>query len=142
MTFGAATAGEVLADRYRLEEHIDTDTAGRQIWRGVDTILRRPVALVIRQPGGEAAAGMLTVAVAASRLVHPHLVSVYDAIDEGHRAYLVREWVPGVALRDVLSQSPLDSERAILVTHAIAEAIAALLPHLASCTATSTQAPS
>jgi hypothetical protein len=126
MTFSAATVGEILVDRYRLEEHIDTDTAGRQIWRGVDTVLRRPVALVIRQPGGEAAAGMLTVAVAASRLVHPHLVSVYDAIDEGHRAYLVREWVPGVALRDVLNQSPLDPERATLVTHAVAEAVAAL----------------
>ena len=126
MTFGAATVGEILVDRYRLEEHIDTDTASRQIWRGVDTVLRRPVALVIRQPGGEAAAGMLTVAVAASRLVHPHLVSVYDAIDEGHRAYLVREWVPGVALRDVLNQSPLDPERATLVTHAVAEAVAAL----------------
>jgi hypothetical protein len=126
MTFGAATTGEVLVDRYRLDEHIETDTAGRQIWRGFDTVLRRPVALVIRQPGGEPAAGMLTVAVAASRLVHPHLVSVYDAIDEGHRAYLVREWVPGVALRDVLSQGPLDSERATLVTHAVSEAVAAL----------------
>ena len=126
MTFGAAAAGEVLVDRYRLEEHVDTDTAGRQIWRGIDTVLRRPVALVIRQPGGEAAAGMLTAAVAASRLVHPHLVSVYDAIDEGHRAYLVREWVPGVALRDVLAPGPLDAERATLVTHAIAEAVAAL----------------
>ena len=126
MTFGAPTAGEVLAGRYRLEEHVDTDSAGRQIWRGIDTVLRRPVALVVRQPGGEAAAGMLTTAVAASRLVHPHLVSVYDAIDESHRAYLVREWVPGVALRDVLRQSPLDAERATLVTHAIAEAVAAL----------------
>jgi eukaryotic-like serine/threonine-protein kinase len=126
MTFGTAAAGEVLVNRYRLEDHIDTDTAGRQIWRGIDTVLRRPVALVIREPGGDAAAGMLTMAVAASRLVHPHIVSVYDAIDEGDRAYLVREWVPGVALRDVLAQAPLDPERATLVTHAIAEAVAAL----------------
>jgi hypothetical protein len=127
MTFGGATVGEVLVDRYRLEEQVDTDTAGRQIWRGVDTVLRRPVALVIRQPGEEAAAGMLAAAVAASRLVHPHLVSVYDAIDEGHRAYLVREWVPGVALRDMLAQKgPLDAQGATLVTHAIAEAVAAL----------------
>lgn len=126
MTYGAAATGEVLVDRYRLEEHIDTDTAGRQIWRGVDTVLRRPVALVVRQPGGEAASGMLTAAVAASRLVHPHLVSVYDAIDEGHRAYLIREWVPGVALRDVLGQGPLDADRATLVTHAVAEAVSAL----------------
>src|SRR5688572_5422480 len=126
MTFGAAAAGEVLVDRYRLEEHIDTDTAGRQIWRGVDTVLRRPVALVVRQPGGEPATGMLTAAVAASRIVHPHLVSVYDAIDEGHRAYLVREWVPGTALRDILARNPLDADRATLVTHAVSEAVAAL----------------
>ncbi len=126
MTFGAAAAGDILADRYQLEEHVDTDAAGRQIWRGIDIVLRRPVAVVVRQPGGEAAAGMLTAAVAASRLVHPHLVSVYDAIDERHRAYLIREWVPGLALRDVLRQAPLDAERATLVTHAIAEAVAAL----------------
>jgi hypothetical protein len=69
---------------------------------------------------------MLTTAVAASRLVHPHIVSVYDAVDEGHLAYLVREWVNGVSLRDVLRQAPLDAERATLVTHAIAEALAAL----------------
>ncbi|HEX6872607.1 MAG TPA: protein kinase family protein [Micromonosporaceae bacterium] len=126
MTFGAAAAGDVLAGRYQLDEHIDTDSAGRQIWRGIDMVLRRPVALVLREPGGEAAAGMLTTAVATSRLVHPHMVSVYDAIDEGHRAYLVREWVPGAALRDLLRQAPLDAERSTLVTHAIAEAVAAL----------------
>jgi hypothetical protein len=126
MTFGPSTTGELFAERYRLEEHVDTDAAGRQIWRGVDVVLKRVVAVVIRQPGGESATGMLTTAVAASRLVHPHLVSVYDAIDEGYRAYLVREWVPGIALRDVLRGGPLDSERSTLVTHAIAEAISAL----------------
>lgn len=126
MTFGAAAVGEVVAERYRLEEHVDTDATGRQIWRGIDIVLRRPVALIIREPGGEAAQGMLTVAVAMSRLVHPHIVSVYDAIDEGARAYLVREWVPGIALRDILRQAPLDAERATLVTHAIAEAVSAL----------------
>ena len=126
MTFGPSATGELFAERYRLEEHVDTDAAGRQIWRGFDMVLKRPVAVVIRQPGGESAAGMLTTAVAASRLVHPHLVSVYDAIDDGYRAYLVREWVPGIALRDVLRQGPLDPERSTLVTHAIAEAISAL----------------
>lgn len=126
MTFGEPVEGEVLAERYRLEERVDTDAAGRQIWRGIDVVLQRPVAIVIRQPGGEAAAAMLTAAVAASRLVHPHIVSVYDAIDEGDRAYLVREWVVGIALRDVLRQAPLDGDRSTMVTHAIAEAVAAL----------------
>jgi eukaryotic-like serine/threonine-protein kinase len=126
MTFGAPSPGEVLGERYRLEEHLNTDAAGRQIWKGTDTVLRRPVALVLRQPGGEGAAAMLTAAVAASRLAHPHIVGVYDAIDERHRAYVVREWVPGVALRDVLGQTPLDAERTVLVAHSIAEAVAAL----------------
>jgi hypothetical protein len=126
MTFPAPTVGELLVNRYRLEEHIGTDPTGRQIWRGVDAVLARPVALVVRQPGGDAAASMLTAAVAASRLVHPHLVSVYDAIDERHRAYVIREWIPGISLRDVLLQAPLDPERSVLVTHAIAEAVAAL----------------
>jgi eukaryotic-like serine/threonine-protein kinase len=116
----------VLAERYRLDEHVNTDVAGRQIWRGTDIVLRRPVAVVLRSPGGEAAAGMLTAAVAVSRLVHPHLVSVYDAIDQQHHAFVVREWVPGVPLRDVLRHSALDAERAVLVTHAIAEAVSAL----------------
>jgi eukaryotic-like serine/threonine-protein kinase len=126
MTFGSPSAGDVFAERYRLEAPVDTDAAGRQIWRGIDIVLRRPVAVVVRQPGGEAAATMLTAAVAASRLVHPHLVSVYDAFDEGHRAYLVREWVPGTSLRDVVAAGPLDAERSTLVTHAVAEAVAAL----------------
>jgi hypothetical protein len=126
MTFGEPVEGEIFAERYRLEEHVDTDAAGRQIWRGIDVVLRRPVAVVIRQPGGEGAAPMLSAAVSASRLVHPHIVSVYDAIDEQDRAFLVREWVTGVSLRDVLRQNPLDPEKSVLVTHAISEAVAAM----------------
>jgi hypothetical protein len=95
LTFGSPTVGEILADRYQLEEHVGTDSLGRQLYRGMDVILRRPVAVVLRYPGGDAASEMLAGAVAASRIVHPHLVGVYDAIDETDRAYVVREWVDG-----------------------------------------------
>lgn len=125
MTFGATT-GEILADRYRLEEQVDDDSGGRQIWRGADVVLRRPVAVVLRYPGGESAADMLNSAVAASRVAHANLVGVYDAIDEGHRAYVVREWVDGVALRDYLGESPLPPDRATTVGHAVASAVAAV----------------
>jgi len=60
MTVGTSVRGEVLADRYRLEEHINDDARGRSVWRGIDVILRRPVAIVLRHPGGPAAAEMLT----------------------------------------------------------------------------------
>jgi hypothetical protein len=124
--FGAPSVGEVLADRYQLEEHINDDSVGRQVWRGVDVILRRPVAVVLRYPGGDSAMEMLQAAVTASRVVHPNLVGVYDAIDEGERAYVVREWVEGAALREIVASGPLDAERATTIAHAVAAAVAAV----------------
>jgi Protein kinase domain len=123
---GAPSVGEVLADRYQLEEHINDDSVGRQVWRGIDVILRRPVAVVLRYPGGDSAMEMLQAAVTASRVVHPNLVGVYDAIDEGERAYVVREWVDGAALREIVASGPLDAERATTIAHAVAAAVAAV----------------
>ena len=126
LTVGTPTIGEVLAERYELQEHINDDAFGRQVYRGVDVVLRRPVAVVMRYPGGSAAVEMLDAAVAASRVVHSHLVDVYDAIDEGTRAYVVREWVDGGSLREYVIEGPLDAERATTVTSAIASAVAAI----------------
>lgn len=125
MTVGTSVAGEILAGRYQLEEHISDDSHGRQVWRGLDVVLRRPIAVVLRHPGGQAASEMMSAAVAASRITHPHLVDVYDAIDEEARAYVVREWVDGVSLRELVADGPLDSGRATAVAHAVASAIAA-----------------
>lgn len=127
MTFGAPTLGEILAERYQLEEHINDDSAGRQVWRGIDVVLRRPVAVVLRYPGGDSAAEMLQAAVAASRVVHPNLVGVYDAIDEDDRAYVVREWVEGSSLREVVAtEGTLDAGRATAIVHAVCAAVAAV----------------
>ncbi|MEV4416441.1 protein kinase family protein [Catellatospora sp. NPDC049609] len=124
---GGLAVGDVLAERYRLEEHINNDSAGRQVWRGVDVVLRRPVALVLRTPGGSSAEEMLSAAVTASRVVHPNLIGVYDAIDEGERAYVIREWIDGTALRDLVAEEgPFDAERTTSVLHAVADAVSAL----------------
>jgi hypothetical protein len=127
MTFGAPTVGEILAERYQLQEHVNNDSAGRQVWRGIDVILRRPVAVVLRHPGGDSATEMLQAAVDASRVIHPNLVGVYDAIDEGARAYVVREWVDGEALRELINrEGPQDPARATAIVHSIADALAAV----------------
>jgi hypothetical protein len=124
---GGLAVGDVLAERYRLEEHINNDSAGRQVWRGTDVVLRRPVALVLRTPGGASAEEMLSAAVTASRVVHPNLIGVYDAIDEGERAYVIREWIDGTALRDLVAEEgPFDAERTTSVLHAVADAVSAL----------------
>ncbi len=127
MTFGAPTVGEILAERYQLEEHVNNDSAGRQVWRGIDVILRRPVAVVLRYPGGDSAAEMLQAAVDASRVIHPNLVGVYDAIDEGARAYVVREWVDGESLRELVGrEGPQDPARATAIAHSLIDALAAV----------------
>ena len=119
--------GVLLAERYRLEEHINHDGTGRAVWRGIDVVLRRPVAVVMREPGGHAAEEMLAAAVTASRLSHPNLIGVYDAIDEGTRAYVIREWVNGVALRDLVAdEGQLDPERTTAVLNGVSQAVAAL----------------
>ncbi|MER6592669.1 protein kinase family protein [Micromonospora purpureochromogenes] len=126
MTFGAPTAGEILAERYELVQHINNDSAGRLVWRGVDVVLRRPVAVVLRYPGGDSATEMLQAAVAASRVIHPNLVGVYDAIDEDERAYVVREWVDGNSLREMVADGPMDPARATAIGNAVASALAAV----------------
>ena len=83
--------------------------------------------MVLRYPGGDSATEMLQAAVAASRVIHPNLVGVYDAIDEGDRAYVVREWVDGrVAARAGRRDGPLDPGRATAIAHAVADALAAV----------------
>lgn len=125
--FGAPAAGEILAERYELTEHINDDSAGRQVWRGIDVVLRRPVAVVLRYPGGDSASEMLQAAVTASRVIHPNLVGVYDAIDEQDRAYVVREWVDGHSLRELVSvNGTLDPARSTTIAHSIAGAVAAV----------------
>jgi hypothetical protein len=55
------------------------------------------------------------------------LVGVYDAIDESARAYVVREWVDGEALREMVTEEgPLDPARATAIAHSIADALAAV----------------
>ncbi|WP_162908100.1 protein kinase family protein, partial [Allorhizocola rhizosphaerae] len=121
------SSGDVLADRYRLDRHINDDSAGRQVWRGVDVVLQRPVAIVLRHPGGVPAEEMLQAAVTASRVSHPNLIGVYDAIDQDTHAFVVREWIDGGAMRDLVAEEgPLDPERSTYILHAVASAVAAL----------------
>jgi serine/threonine protein kinase len=76
------------------------------LWRGSDVILQRPVPVVLAlPPGGDSRRrDALAPRSTASRIVHPHLIGVYDAIDEGDRAYVVREWVEGTSLRRVVAE--------------------------------------
>ncbi|CAM3509019.1 protein kinase family protein [Stackebrandtia soli] len=120
------TVGDLLADRYSLAAHIDDDSSGRQVWRGMDVLLNRPVTVVLRTPGGAAAEEMLTAAVAASHVNHPNVVGVYDAVDQGDCAYIVREWVEGQSLRDAVTATRLSCDDAVSILQCVADAVAAV----------------
>lgn len=120
------SVGDLLAERYRLEEHLGGANGHRQLWRGVDVLLHRSVAVVLRSPGGEEAAPTMTAAVAASRSHVDSMVDVYDAVDEGRFAYVVREWVNGSSLLGVLAQQPLAPTHALELVASVADAVAAL----------------
>ncbi|MFC4336883.1 protein kinase family protein [Salininema proteolyticum] len=118
--------GELLAQRYRLDEYVGGDGGKRSLWRGTDVILNRTVALVIRVPGGDEAVPTMNAAVAASRVVSSSMVSVYDAVDEGRFAYVVREWVDGEPLSAVLESRPLPEPDALELVASIADPVTAL----------------
>lgn len=118
--------GDLLAERYSLTAHVNDDSSGRQVWRGMDVLLNRSVTVVLRTPGGAEAEEMLSAAVAASRVNHPNIVGVYDAVDQGDCAYIVREWVEGQALRDVIAASQIPVEDAVGIIQCVASAVAAV----------------
>ncbi|MGW9349563.1 protein kinase domain-containing protein [Nocardiopsis flavescens] len=117
----------VLGDRYRLHSLLGRGGMG-EVWRGVDELLDRPVAvkLVRAERGGsdEAATRFRREARVTARLAgHPNIVILHDFGQEADGSvYTVMELVAGSPLSDVLrGAAPLPLERtADLVAQAAA----------------------
>lgn len=122
----SAVPDTLLAGRYRLQRPI-APRATTTTWRGLDEVLARPVAVkILDHPdllaGGTAA--FLDAAVAAGRLTHPRIASVFDAAEEGGLTYVVSEWVEGRSLAELLAEDgPLSPPRATTITAQVAETV-------------------
>jgi serine/threonine-protein kinase len=99
-----------------------------EVWVAYDTVLDRRVAVKLLKP---ALAADPTVverlrreAVAAARLNHPGIVSVYDTVQDGGRQGVVMELVAGRSLRAVLDER---QQLRVIDTVAIGRAVAAAL---------------
>jgi serine/threonine protein kinase len=94
----AIGTGELLKGRYRLER-----TLGRggmaAVWLGHDEVLDRSVAVKVLSDTIAGDPGFVArfrrEARTAASLSHSNLVGVYDYSEEGERAYLVMQFVPG-----------------------------------------------
>jgi tRNA A-37 threonylcarbamoyl transferase component Bud32 len=121
-------ASVVLAGRYRLQSRIAAGGMG-EVWRGVDLVLDRPVAVkllrdeYVQHP--ETLARFRAEARHAAAVPHRGIAQVYD-YDEagpGQPPFLVMELVDGPSLTQVLARGPLDPARAMDV---VAQAAAGL----------------
>ncbi|MFB7907382.1 protein kinase [Kitasatospora sp. NPDC056076] len=119
--------GRALNGRYELVEILGVGGMAT-VWRGVDRVLGRQVAVKVLN-GGLAddprfAERFSREAQHAAMLVHPRIVMVFDSgVDEG-TPFIVMELVNGRSLAAVLVQQPqLPVERAVGIAAAVCEAL-------------------
>jgi eukaryotic-like serine/threonine-protein kinase len=119
--------GAMLGGRYLLQDRIASGGMG-DVWRGLDTVLGRTVAVKVLLPtlsdDPTFAARFHAEARAMAALSHPGIVDVYDYGQVGRTAYLVMQYVRSDPLRAVLNRlGRLDPEDAMQLIARTAEAL-------------------
>ncbi|MGY5120979.1 protein kinase domain-containing protein [Streptomyces sp. 900105755] len=96
------------------------------VYEGVDTRLRRPVAVKVFRPGTDPQTEdrLTAEAVLLASLQHPGLVTVYDAGRHDDRTYLVMQLIKGPTLRSLLACGALPERRVVDVGAALARVLA------------------
>ncbi|MBV7699231.1 protein kinase [Streptomyces sp. TRM70350] len=129
-TRSAGVPGLLVAGRYRLAESIGQGGMGR-VWRAADEILDRQVAVKEMRIDGLDAEDARTrrertlrEARATARIDHPHVVRVYDVVDEGERLWIVMELVAGRSLERIMAEDgPLGPGAAARIGLGLVEAL-------------------
>ncbi|WP_374454061.1 protein kinase [Nocardioides sp.] len=117
-------AGDVLAERYRLDDLLAENGAGR-FWRAHDLVLHRPVAVHILGADDERAEPLLEAARRAGPVINRRLLRVLDAEVADGRCYVVNEWGQGDSLDILLTrEGPLAPRRAAWIVGEVADSIA------------------
>jgi putative peptidoglycan lipid II flippase len=116
--------GDRVDGRYVVYEQTD-ENWGVSGWRAHDEVLGRDVLLTTFQPQDPRAPALVEAARRASRVNDHRFVRVLDAQVAEPTGFLVREWVGGRTLADLLGAGPLPEDVAVAITHDVAEAVAA-----------------
>ena len=123
------SVGTQIAGRYTVERAVGRGGTGT-VWLCRDDVLGRQVA--VKQVGnlpGESATDLgraLREARSAAGLTHPHVVAVFDAVEDDGHTWLVMEYVPSRTLAEILTaEGPLDPRRAAHLGAQAAEGLAA-----------------
>ena len=124
--------GELVAGRYRLEDVLGRGGMG-VVWRAVDTLIERTVALKeLRAPRGDESSFVeraLREARNAGRLNHPGVVAVHDVVaptGDDDAVYIVMEYVEAPSLAEVIDrQGALPPARVAVMGLGILDALIA-----------------
>lgn len=122
------TEGHVIGGRYRLVRRLARGGMA-EVWEAEDDVLARSVAVKLLLPhlAADTAfhARFHREAMAAARLSHPHIVSIYDTCSTDDAEAIVMELVRGTTLRDLLdAHGALPAARAIAIARQVADALA------------------
>lgn len=124
-----ASVGQVLGERYRIEEELGTGGQG-QVFRATDLSLDRDVVIKVMHAIGRMDAWLrqrfASEMQALVRISHPGVVGIVDVgqLDDA-TPYLVIDYIPGKSLREALAGGPLPTDRAVRIIREMGAALQA-----------------
>jgi hypothetical protein len=121
---GSAPPGRLVLGRYRLGERLGAGGFG-VVWHAYDERLERDVAVKVIPFAGHDGddARVQREAVAAARLNHPGIVSLYELGHDDHAAYLVSELVDGATLADLSREGAVSDRDVARIGVALCDAL-------------------
>ena len=129
-TTGDPLIGEILAGKYRVEERLSVGGMGA-VYRGTHILMDKKVAIKVLRPSLAAderiVARFSREARAASRISHPHALSVTDFGEaESGIVFLVMEFLSGQTLKELIrQQGPLSLPRLVEIMRQVCGALEA-----------------
>jgi serine/threonine-protein kinase len=127
---GDALLGQTLAGKYRIDERLNEGGMGT-VYRGTHVLMDKTVAVKVLRPSLAAdekiVARFSREARAASRISHPHALSVTDFGESDNGVvYLVMEFLDGRTLKDVIRQEgPMPLSRVVEIIRQVGAALEA-----------------
>jgi hypothetical protein len=123
-----AVVGEVIADRYELEELVGSGGMS-SVFKARDRLLERNVALKILHAhyaeDGDTIERFRREARAVAQLSHPNIVTVIDRGEEDGRQFIVFEFVDGHTLKEIVEErGPLPIGEAVELAIGVARGLA------------------
>lgn len=122
----ALSTGEVLANRYELQERIGEGGMAR-VYRAYDLHLQRSVAVKVFRDTADGIGSVeraLSETTLLASVTHHALVTVFDAhVSPDDACYFVMEHVDGITLSDLIAEGPVDPDVVAAITVDLAEGL-------------------